>query len=222
LVKKSSAFTMIELVFAIVIIGIVVTAIPTLISINQKNQQQAVVSEGIFALSAKMLQDSTYYWDTCSTDASHSLANVLDIQNCAANSACDDATMRVSGTVYRIGHTDELGTTTHRHFYTTDPTYAKDLASNESVNTRAKSSQTALITKSSDRLGYKQSFKYTMSVKFVKDNTFAATSAGVDTNVKMMEYKLYKVNADATTTQVALMRNFVCNIGEADYYKVVK
>ena len=212
---------MIELIFAIVIIGIAVSAIPTVITISSHNQKDAMVSEGIFALSALMMQDSTYYWDQNSSN-SGALANVLDIQNCATSADCNNNSMRVGSTIYRVGHTNETASTTHRHFHITNPTYATAVAANESVETRIVGVQTDLITGGS-AAGYKKSFKYIMNVTYVKDDTFSTTTVSSDTNVKMMEYKLYMMQDDgsypADSEPTAVMRNFVCNIGEADYSK---
>lgn len=205
---------MIELVFAIVIIGIAISAIPTMISISNKNQESALVSEGIFALSAMVMQDSTYYWDDNSTNSGN-LANVLDVQNCVTSADCDNNSIRVGSTIYRVGHTDEIATTTHRHFHTTNPTYATETALNESIESRETTAQTNIIAKSGS-LGYKQDYTYEMSVTYVKDNTFSTSAASTDTNVKMMEYKLYK---NGESNAFAIIRNFVCNIGEADYAK---
>lgn len=214
---KKHAFTMIELVFAIVIIGISVAAIPTMINTGIKNQEQSLVSEGIFALSSMVLQDSTYYWDAASKDPLLLHSNVLDLTNCTPPE-CNINSKRVAGTIYRVGHTSEISSTTHRHFYTTDPTTELNTSANESIETRKQTTETSILTKSG-ALGYKQSFKYTMSISYVADDTLSTTSLTQPTNTKMLEYKLYKVNSDASTTQVALMRNFVSNIGETYYAK---
>lgn len=63
------AFTLIELVFAIVIIAIIVLSIPVMNQINGKAMEGNLAQEAIFITSAKVLQTLTFPWDENSTDA---------------------------------------------------------------------------------------------------------------------------------------------------------
>jgi len=75
--KKSKAFTMIELIFAIVIMGIIVSSIPSIVNTNEKSFEDSLIQDAIFANSAK-LQYSLYtsYWDLNSTsDYDNSFCN---------------------------------------------------------------------------------------------------------------------------------------------------
>ena len=204
--QKRNAFSMIELVFAIVIIGLVVTVVPTMISVNVKNQELASYSEGIFALSAQMMQDSTYYWDDASKSSSSGLGNVLDATTTGGFE-------RIAGTIYRVGHTTEAGTTTHRHFFLT-PTVPVGTKLNNSVESRE------VTGASLDTLN--SNYTYDMHVSYVDDTAvFKETSltAPTTSNIKLLEYKLY---ISCNVLPIAVMRNYVSNIGEADYYKVLK
>ena len=199
---------MLELVFAIVIIGIAVAAIPTVISSGNKNEVASIVSEGIFALSAQMMEDSTYYWDENSKDSDSDSANVLDVPTGLSKYN------RVSpNDVYRIGHVDNSQPEYHRHFFdsTTTP---EGSALSDGVGTGSGD----LITTTSSG-GHKKSYTYERDVAFVSGSTvFSKTATSTQSNIKMLEYEL----KDSSGKSLAVMRNYVSNIGEAEYYKVLK
>jgi len=63
MVKKRYAFSMIELIFAIVIIAIAVMALPVMTQTTGKGIEGNLVQEAIFASAAKLNEITSYRWD---------------------------------------------------------------------------------------------------------------------------------------------------------------
>lgn len=64
---RRSAFTLIELIFAIVIIAITVLSVPMMLQINSRGVQAGIDQEAVFAASAKLMQTLAYPWDEYSS-----------------------------------------------------------------------------------------------------------------------------------------------------------
>lgn len=65
---RRSAFTLIEVILALVIIGITVLTVPMIIQVNTASTQGSLNQEGIFAASAKLLQTLSFPWDENATN----------------------------------------------------------------------------------------------------------------------------------------------------------
>lgn len=63
-----SAFTLIELIFAIVVMSIVMLSFPSIMQVDTDARERAFAQEAALAASAKMAQILTYQWDENSTD----------------------------------------------------------------------------------------------------------------------------------------------------------
>jgi len=61
--RKRFAFTMIELIFAIVIIAISVMSLPMMAVVTQRGMENNIVQEAIFAASAELMGATSGYWD---------------------------------------------------------------------------------------------------------------------------------------------------------------
>ena len=68
---KKSAFTLIELIFAIVVIAISVMSLPMMTQATSKGIEANIVQEVIFATGAILNESTTYYWDSNSMDDSN-------------------------------------------------------------------------------------------------------------------------------------------------------
>ncbi|MDD5158922.1 MAG: prepilin-type N-terminal cleavage/methylation domain-containing protein [Sulfuricurvum sp.] len=66
---RRSAFTLIEVILALVIIGITVLTVPMIIQVNTASTQGSLNQEGIFAASAKLLQTLSFPWDENANNA---------------------------------------------------------------------------------------------------------------------------------------------------------
>lgn len=74
---RRSAFTLIELVFAIVIVAITVLSIPVMLQINSRGIEASVDQEAVFAASAKLMQTLAYPWDE-NASVVDSITGVID------------------------------------------------------------------------------------------------------------------------------------------------
>lgn len=84
------AFTMIELIFAIVVISIAVISLPTITDATSRSIENGIIQEAVFAGSAELSAATSYYWDSRSMEdinVSH-FSRVIDINgNCENNSS---------------------------------------------------------------------------------------------------------------------------------------
>lgn len=72
------AFTLIELIFAIVIVAITVLSVPVMLQINSRGIQAGVDQEAVFAASAKLMQTLSYPWDEYSSIVDEISGDVSD------------------------------------------------------------------------------------------------------------------------------------------------
>ena len=190
--NKKPAFTMIELIFAIVIIAISVLSLPMMSQVNARNIESNIVQEAIFAASAELMGASAGYWDSNSMEDSNlsSFSRVIDI-----NGNCDSNRLR-AGHIAQPLHrrcvesstgavSDSAGIT----FLTLDN--AQHLGSNDEI----------FLNNVPDKSGYKKTYYSTLNVTRVGD-------------IKYLEVSVQ----DLDDTLVVLKMQSA-NIGEIDYYK---
>ncbi|MDQ7059829.1 MAG: type II secretion system protein [Sulfurimonas sp.] len=195
---RHSAFTMIELIFAIVIIAISVLSLPMMSQITSKNIEGSLVQEAIFAASAELNQIISFSWDENSMDTNTFLSRV------AWGSDCNATTKLRSGHISRPYHrrcTDNiLGPTAITNG---SSTFLND------INTTAHS---IFINSGGSSTGYKKTYNSQFTV------SYAAFETGFvhNNNIKKID-----VNITDTTTGdlVTKLTTFSSNIGEIDYYK---
>ena len=60
---KRYAFTMIELIFAIVVIAIAIVSLPVMTQTSDKNIEANIIQEAIFASETLLNESAAYYWD---------------------------------------------------------------------------------------------------------------------------------------------------------------
>lgn len=93
------AASMLELVIAIVVMGIAVSALPLILTQSQNSNALALQQEAIMATKAKISYILAYEWDANSYDASAGVSRVLNTTSSAsAHDAFDTTSTR------RIGH----------------------------------------------------------------------------------------------------------------------
>lgn len=95
-----SAMSMLELVFAIVIMGIAVMSLPLILTQVQTNNAFAMQQEAILAAKTKIGDILTYEWDENSYNPAASRSFVLDTAN------GDIELNAIAGTPRRVGHID--------------------------------------------------------------------------------------------------------------------
>lgn len=199
-----SAFTLIELIFAIIIISIAVMSLPMMTRITSKGIDSNLAQEAIFAASAELMGATSYYWDANSMEdnnVSH-LSRVIDI-----NSTCENNS---SSPRYRLrsGH---IAQPYHRRCLESNSTIAADINSLlfPNLNNAAHSSEDIFLNPTGSSSGYKDSYKSAVTVTNVNQ------SGAADNNIKKITISITK----ADTTPITVLSTYSANVGEIDYYK---
>jgi len=197
------AFTMIELIFAIIIISIAVVSLPVMTKITEKGIEEGILQEAIFAGSAELMGASAGYWDTnaMADNAVSHISRVIDV-----GSTCENNTSSVRHRL-RPGH---IAQPLHRRCVdaniTTIGIASSDDANFPSLDSAAHVSQDIFVDTDTEAAGYKQTYK---SVVTVAVN-------GANANIKDISVL---VTNNAADRNITLLRMQSANIGEIDYYK---
>ena len=226
------AFTMIELIFALVIMSIVFISLPMILVNNQNSLEDNLIQESIFLASTKMSQVLTYKWDDNSSSpglGTLSTSDVIEVTNGAL--ALDR-----NSSEYRVGH------------------FQQDKHRRMSPQLNETRSATAIgievagvfddiddfdgltdvdVISSTDEFGYKKRYRADVNVSYINDGNFlngtSYASNNIDfvlsdaptaatTNIKMLEVSIDQNNSNGWA-QTLLLRAYVANIGETDYFK---
>jgi len=188
---KRKAFTLIELIFAILIISIAVMAIPRLNQVTQQGMEGNIVQEAIFAASAELMGTTSGYWDEHSmNDMSLSqLSRVIDISNDCNNT-----------TKLRPGHIAQ-------------PYHRRCL---DNVSTDANNTKGGIIVDTND-MGHPTQAIFlnpTPSAEGYKNDYNSSVSVTQNGDIKLITITITNSDGEIITrlsTQSA-------NVGEIDYY----
>ena len=192
------AFTLLELIFAIVIIAVSVIALPIMIQVNSRGVENNFLQEAIFAASAQLNEATTFKWDEFSTqDLNTSLLSRVINTN--------------AGGCPRLGHIsrvclDDLATR------------PSNLASAGGVS--LDSIAYAIPRPVLEGIGissdsYKENYNSTLVVtQCIGGNVFIPLNPAVptDENLKQIEYQI----TDAGGTVLVTLRAYSTNIGEVE------
>jgi prepilin-type N-terminal cleavage/methylation domain-containing protein len=221
------AFTMIELIFAIVVIAITVVSLPMMMQVNSKGIEGNIVQEAIFAASTKLMQVTTYPWDENSIDLNSSArAFILNLTNAPASyTASTNIYGRSPDTSsnFRIGHIHQ---DTHRRFQRNDDSNTTDdvsaLGSSGRDGIDEQSGTYSFESESPSNTGYKNKYRNIISVSYIQDTgtpyVFSDSGSSTPTNMKLIEVSIEAENAAGTWEEITLLRSYAANIGEADYH----
>lgn len=201
-----TAFTLIELIFAIVVISAAVITLPVMIQITSRSIENNIVQEAIFAASAELMGATSYYWDANSMADSNvsRLSRVIDLDG-----DCDNNT---SNPRYRLrpGH---IAQPYHRRCLdATSPTSRGDAPSSVFPNTdnAVHGSDTIFTDTTQNAAGYKESYKSIVSVSYVNQ------TGAADANIKKITVRV----TDSDDNNITVLNTYSANVGEIDYYKM--
>ena len=195
---KKSAFTLIELIFAIVVISTVVLSLPMMNQVLSKGADSNLVQEAIFAAATELNEAVSANWDANSTESGTSFYNrVIDI-----NGNCDVSTRLMPGHINQPLHRRCLESNT------VQPTDTNSTAGN-TLNDMAHSRQNIFLNPTTDQAGYKKEYYSTLEVNRTVDFN------GTNPNIK----KLVIIIADENNDTIVKLNTYSANIGEVDYYK---
>lgn len=228
---------MIELIFALVIMSIVFISLPMILVNNQNSLEDNLVQESIFLASSKMSQVLTFKWDDNSSSpglGTLSTSDVIDVTNGAP--ALDR-----NSSEFRIGHFQE---DKHRRMSpqlnatrSATAVLGREVANVYDDIDDFHGGGSVSIIAATGATGYKKQYRADVNVTYVNDNNFInATSyasnsidfvlspnpaAAATTNIKMVSASISQEDPASATgwKQTLLLRAFVANIGETDYFK---
>ncbi|PHR55360.1 MAG: hypothetical protein COA44_10805 [Arcobacter sp.] len=232
-ILKRSAFSMIELIFAIVIIGISMLTIPMIMLQDATNQEASLMQEGILLSMTKVSQTLTFPWD--STSSPTGVGGLMSMSQVVETVALPPAGLERAGTTdFRVGHFPEQ--LRRRLTPNSNPRAATAIAGAApavSINSFHGNSVDINASAGSGASAYKKTWTVTTAVSYVSDlpaSTYGATdiifafgapSPGATSNIKQVTVTA----TDTTVTTLAangnlvVLTSFSSNIGEAEFYK---
>ena len=203
---RRGAFTLIELIFAIIIISIAVMSLPVMSRLLTNSIDTNLVQEAIFAAATELNEATTKHWDENSIDTSAStpLAAVINIDGtCEANNLSSRYRLRP-------GHIVEPY---HRHCLNDLNQIEADTNTNndvEAVEDSIHADQSIFLNPTPSQSGYKNNYTSSLTVNY--DPSFAGAARP---NLKQITVSIKNSNGDTLTS----LNTYVANIGEVDYYK---
>lgn len=197
---QKSAFTMIELIFAIVVIAISVISLPMMMQTTSKGIESNIVQEAIFATGAILNESTTYYWDKHSMDdanVSNGYSRVVNTGGCLGG-----------GIPYkRVGHIN-------RQCLDNNATTPDNIGDNTSIEWAQNTyNNLQILTGAAAAASYKDSYSATATVTTCKTgNTF--TQFGLEANNPNLKEIQIKVTITGSADTLILLRAYTANIGE--------
>ncbi len=211
------AFTLIELIFAIVIIAISVMSLPMMNQVIGKNIENSFAQEAIFSAIAEINIATTYVWDENSLLDILSSANELSrvVYTNGTTGDCVDSGQVDTNSIAimkRTGHVNRRCLDTLAVSYTgtdfinsieaTEHAYISILDVNNSAD-------------STSNTGYKKEYESELAVERCDGGT--CIDFGDAGNINMKEITVTIRNA-SDQTQITLLRTYAANVGEVAYY----
>jgi len=199
------AFTLIELIFAIVVIAISVMSLPMMNEATTEGISGNIVQEAIFAASTELNQAVTGNWDEASLEPGEpdSLARVIDDGTCENNGSL--ATFR-----QKSGHINQP---LHRRCLDSNATTVSSSNSDDNItalNDMSKTNASLFDENVTSASGYKKLYTVTLSV-----DANATFVTGVNTGINVK--KITATISDSTGVVTKLV-SFSSNVGEIDFF----
>jgi type II secretory pathway pseudopilin PulG len=190
---------MIELIFAIVIIGISIISLPMMIQVTGQSMKSNLAQEAIFAASAELNQVLSYKWDMNSQEIIGELSKVIHTSSTDCNSS--DGAQR-PGHVHRMCLNDDETIVT--------PSIATGGDGNNSLGSNQVTDEDIFEGGVAGQSGYKE--LYTMDI----DVDFADFDPGYSTGENIKEIEITVKDSDG---DLVVLKTYSANIGEAEAFK---
>ena len=214
--SKRYAFTLIELIFAIVVIAISVISLPMMTQVTSKGIETNLVQEAIFASVAEINMATTYIWDENSfIDDNESSSNTNDLSRVLWTGTTNDCNGPFGGIQRRGGHINRRCIDNPATRIYTGVNYLNALEAAEGANQGYKSIYDVADTHAS---GYKDLYTSKLDVVLCKPATncpdrFGDNSNDSNFNLKRITVTVKNSNGDVVTS----LTTFSANIGEVPY-----
>ncbi len=210
---KHLAFTLVELIFAILIISIAVMSLPMMSQTATDSISESIVQEAIFGASTELNQIISYKWDENSTDGNFTNSRVIWT---TAND-CNQTTKLRPGHINQPKHRR----CSENNFSVMQPSAfgfdSDDSNIPDDLDDLDGNVSSLFITSAGEETtssGYKN--RYTRTID-ISDVAFG-NPATVNNNMK--EIKI-TIKESTTGEIVTVLKTYSANIGEVDYYSKV-
>jgi prepilin-type N-terminal cleavage/methylation domain-containing protein len=224
---RKRAFTIIELIISIVIIGIVSLSFPMIMTQTGNNILVATQQEAILAAKTYMGTILSYPWDENTYVVEGGLIRGMILETNNATMASDDEFNRVTDTNLRPGNIDgnnRRRLAANSIFPTIIGSESSDLVDIDDFNNVVQN-----LSVVADNMDYIFQLSLTPTVLYVDDKAnysnqtlafnFNATSAGHNiTNIKMISMNVVNLASSSPNVNITL-RAFSSNIGEVEPLK---
>ncbi len=206
------AFTMIELIFAIVIIAISIMSLPMMTQVTSSAMEKNLVQEAIFASVAEINLATTYVWDENSlidaNDSSTAENDLSRVLNLTATCIPTGITVRGVEIIKKTGHVNRrcINNNLTARYTGTDYLYALEASKHPS--------STIYIGDSTSSEGYKQNYNSVLDVE--NCDSANCIDFGLEANNIDLKEITVTVQNDNNET-VTLLRTYSANIGEVAY-----
>ena len=200
---RRAAFTLIELIFAIVIIAISVISLPMMSQTIAEGIDANIVQEAIFASATELNEAVTAHWDENSIEIGmpDSSARVIEIGAFCNNDSNSSTFRQMPGHINQPLHRRCLDSNT------TTPSDASVTAVDSLDDMEHGDANITIGTAGAE--GYKETYQSNVVV------SPSANFNGVNNNIK----SIVSTVKDENGNTIALLRTYSANIGEVDYYK---
>ena len=222
------AFTLIEVLLAIIVISIAISAVPAVMKQTQRSTDFAIAQESLLASTTKLYSIYSYRWDENSSDDPDTPYYVKVV-----NTNGDDELNNSTGDGFRIGHirqngrnkfftSSEHNATLPAHFDDASEVDAEIDDIDDFHNTNS-----IITTATGGSVDYKRDLNMSVKVMYVDDEadynqsninfTFLTTNTVTGTtNIKMIEVNATALIVDKNISFV--LRGYVSNLGESALY----
>ena len=204
--RRRRAFTLIELIFALVVIGLVVITIPMILISNARHVERNLLQEAVLMASTKMGQNMAHRWDEHSWDENGTLhkteaVNVSNSGNVLLKRANFNQLYTTSPdsspSNFRIGHffLEPLhrrmtpSTVTDRNASNIEDDDGGDYDDIDDIVDHAETLDMSGLAAGLYGHGYKSDYNITGVVEYVSDAPTGGTPAGANYNSSTIEYQ---------------------------------
>jgi len=199
------AFTLLEVLFAIVIVGVTMVSVPVIINSNARGFDVTITQEAIFAASAELNQVLALSWDENSIENNNTTASrVINPGDCNAT------------TNRRPGH---ISQPLHRRCLddnTTTPTPSANFGLDggeidaDDIDDINRDQKLMFANSTTTASGYKHEYRSDFDINYAGIGAVNALAE----DAKLIEIVVENDSGEVVT----VLRSYTLNIGEVDYY----
>ena len=203
---KKSAFTLIELIFAIVVIAITVISLPMMNQAISKGIDTNLIQEAIFAAATELNEVTTTQWDEASIDENTSsfISQVINLDGSCENNNSKERYRLKPGHILEPLHRKCLNDLGQGELD------SNTSATIDAVEDKEHNYKEIFLNLTPGQEGYKQKYKSNLDVSY--NPIF---DGAVRPNMKKVTITIKDENNNTVTS----LFTYVANIGGIDYYK---